>query len=91
MELFLGEFLRYTNDDDLKKINNTLIDNYLGDWFIRTAATSPNSIKEQIRSLKQYSSFLYQRGFITEEEMYKIKRVMEDRDKYINKYLEYIG
>ena len=91
MELFLGEFLRYTNDDDLKKINNNLIDNYLGDWFIRTAATSPNSIKEQIRSLKQYSSFLYQRGFITEEEMYKIKRVMEDRDKYINKYLEYIG
>ena len=68
-----------------------MVDRYLGEWFISTCATSVSSIKAQIYALSHYFNFLYDEGFISNLQKNKIKETMKNKDKYILKYMEYLG
>lgn len=91
IELFICDFLCYESEEELKKIDNMMVDRYLGEWFISTCATSVSSIKAQIYALSHYFNFLYDEGFISNFQKNKIKETMKNKDKYILKYMEYLG
>ena len=75
IELFICDFLCYESEEELKKIDNMMVDRYLGEWFISTCATSVSSIKAQIYALSHYFNFLYDEGFISNLQNNKIKEL----------------
>ena len=91
IELFICDFLCYESEEELKKIDNMMVDRYLGEWFISTCATSVSSIKAQIYALSHYFNFLYDEGLISNLQKNRIKETMKNKDKYILKYMEYLG
>ena len=91
IELFICDFLCYESEEELKKIDNMMVDRYLGEWFISTCATSVSSIKAQIYALNHYFNFLYDEGLISNLQKNRIKETMKNKDRYILKYMEYLG
>jgi len=91
MLIYLCDFLCYESEEELKKIDNMMVDRYLGEWFISTCATSVSSIKAQIYALSHYFNFLYDEGLISNLQKNRIKETMKNKDKYILKYMEYLG
>ena len=91
IELFICDFLCYESEEELKKIDNIMVDRYLGEWFISTCATSVSSIKAQIYALSHYFDFLYDEGLISNLQKNRIKEIMKNKDKYILKYMKYLG
>ena len=91
IELFICDFLCYESEEELKKIDNIMVDRYLGEWFISTCATSVSSIKAQIYALSHYFNFLYCEGLISNLQKNRIKETMKNKDKYILKYMKYLG
>ena len=91
IELFICDFLCYESEEELKKIDNMMVDRYLGEWFISTCATSVSSIKAQIYALSHYFNFLYDEGLISNLQKNRIKETMKNKDRYILKYMEYLG
>lgn len=91
IELFICDFLCYESEEELKKIDNMMVDRYLGEWFISTCATSISSIKGQIYALSHYFNFLYDEGLISNIQKNRIKETMKNKDKYILKYMKYLG
>ena len=79
------------SEEELKKIDNIMVDRYLGEWFISTCATSVSSIKAQIYALSHYFNFLYCEGLISNLQKNRIKETMKNKDKYILKYMKYLG
>lgn len=90
MELLIVNCLGLTKKKEIDEINEDVIENYLSEWFINKAATSKNSIKEQISSIGQYTRFLEEIGYISKDTSKAIKNVIKDKDKYLNMYDRYL-
>lgn len=85
IELFVVNYLGFTEKKELVTIQADKVEEYLGNWFIRKVATSKNSIKEQISAINQYTRFLEAKGYINKDIVKSIKDTIKDKDKYFKK------
>lgn len=65
IELYINDFLTYYQEKTAEEGWNN-VDDYLGDWFINKVMWStPNSVKENITSIKKFYKYLYETGKIS--------------------------
>lgn len=91
---FLVNYISYTDKDGNTKIADAidgvvfeLVDEYLGDFFIRKVLTSDEQeIKVNITSLRKFYTFLKQEGLITDIDLIDlIEGIRDYKDKWIRK------
>ena len=63
-----------------------LVDDFLGDWFIRKAVWSDEkSIKSNIASIKKFYKFMHELGLITKDDLkFLNKEIREEKDNWID-------
>ena len=82
IDLYINDYLNYYEPTPMRE-GTSMVDGFLGDWFIRKAMWSSRSaIKGYGASLKKFYKCMLEHGLVTDDEyrflFYEIKYGMED-------------
>lgn len=85
VEFFLQMYLRCKDIDKVKNLTQNIIESYIVDEYIEMA-TSKTDLKNQLISFDKYAIFLEKKGYISKENMIKIRELNKNKDEYVKMY-----
>lgn len=85
VEFFLQMYLRCKDIDEIKNLTSNIIDTYMTEEYIEMA-TSKTDIKNQLIAFDKYAVFLEKKGYISKENMERIRELNKNKDEYIKRY-----
>jgi len=90
IDFYINDFLLYY-DPIPAKDGITMVNSFLGDWFIRKAMwASVNTINQNATSLKKFYSFMYQEGEVLPEDVMQLNEdIKESKNEWIEKIKKY--
>lgn len=90
IDFFINDFLMYY-DPIPAKDGITMINSFLGDWFIRKAMwASVNTINQNATSLKKFYKFMFQMGEVSPEDLLHLHdEIKELKNEWINRLKKY--
>ena len=78
VDLYINEFLLYREACEAKNGYDS-IGMFLGDWFIRkTMWASCANIKTNAASLKKFYTFMFEKGYISSENLEELKEMIKE-------------
>ena len=78
VDFYINEFLLYEEAYETKN-GYDLIGRFLGDWFIRkTMWVSCANIKTNAASLKKFYTFMFEKGYISSENLEELKEMIKE-------------
>lgn len=80
--MFLNFYVKCQNKNDLEKIDDKLVDNYMKEFYIPIAASSKTDTKNEMVSIGRYAEFLYKASIIDGENIKGIKKVVKNKIYY---------
>ena len=92
VNFYINEFLLYYEAYEAKEGYN-LIDMFLGNWFIRKAIwASCTNIKTNAASLKKFYTFMFEKGYISSEDLKELKEIIkEEMEEWLENLKRYYG
>ncbi|MSR92360.1 hypothetical protein [Inconstantimicrobium porci] len=86
--MFLNFYVKCKNKNDLQKIDDKLVDNYMREFYIPIAASSKTDTKNELVSIGRYAEFLYKTSIIDGEDIKAIKKVVKNKIYYEEIFVE---
>jgi len=93
VDFYINDFLLYSDSFEAKDgYNVNLINEFLGDWFIRkTSWASVAEIKSNAASFKKFYTFLLERGDIKKDNLDELKQEIKEEMPYWIKNMKRVG
>lgn len=90
VEFYINDFLNYYDFTDMSE-GTHMIDNYLGDWFIRKCTWSyPSTIRSTAASLKKFYQCMSELRYVTKDSYDQLCCIIkENMDSWIETVEEY--